>query len=78
LLDEGLDSATPGRYGGAALGGTDDEDIAMMLLEAGTPLSMMDSNSFQFRRYAEYKHWQRVTEWLAAHGTRAHAVRINH
>ncbi|HEV8693032.1 MAG TPA: ankyrin repeat domain-containing protein, partial [Lysobacter sp.] len=63
LLAQGLDASTPGEYGLPALGSVTDEDVALILLEAGTDLSKLDD----FARYAEGNHWLRVTAWLKAH-----------
>ncbi|AWV08620.1 hypothetical protein C9I47_2951 [Lysobacter maris] len=63
LLDRGFDASTPGRYGLPALGSTEDEDIALMLLEAGTDLSALPD----LRRQATRGRWQRVVTWLDAH-----------
>jgi hypothetical protein len=67
LLDQGLDASTPGEYGLPALGSVEDEDIALILLEAGSNLAGLESNGHPFRDYAEYNHWQRVVAWLDAH-----------
>lgn len=67
LLSEGVDPGAQGRYGLPALGSTDDEDIAMALLEAGTDVSLMRDKGQQFRRYADAQHWGRVIAWLDSH-----------
>lgn len=64
LLDQGLDPSAQGAYGLPALGSAESEDIAMLLLEAGT---RMDDSDRSFRRYAQSNHWQRVIAWLDAH-----------
>jgi hypothetical protein len=61
LLGQGVDPSA------RALGTAEDEDIAMLLLEAGADVSLMSDHGKQFRRYAEYKHWGRVIAWLDAH-----------
>lgn len=68
LLDHGLGASTPGQYGLPALGGAHDEDVALILLEAGTDFSRMNDAGGEFRKYAEYNHWQSVVAWLTAHG----------
>lgn len=68
LLAQGFDPSTPGEYGLPALGGADTEDVAMILLEAGTKMSAMHDEGHEFYKYAEYNHWQRVIEWLTSHG----------
>lgn len=66
LLDRGFDVSAPGPYGLPALSSTSDEDIALMLLEAGTDLSLARG----FTAYAESRRWQRVLAWLDAHDGR--------
>lgn len=66
LLDRGVDASTPGRFGLPALASTKDEDIALMLLEAGTDLSAVPD----LRRWAVENHWQRAVAWLDAQGHR--------
>jgi hypothetical protein len=67
LLTQGIDPSTPGEYGLPALGSTKDEEVAMILLQAGTDFSRMQDSNHQFRKYAEDNHWQRVVAWLTAH-----------
>lgn len=67
LLDQGFDPSTKGPFGLPALGGAQDEDIALTLLEAGTDMSLMADKNNQFRRYAESRHWGRVIAWLDSH-----------
>lgn len=64
LLDNGLSPSTPGEFGLPPLGGVSDEKVALMLLEAGTDMSMMDGDESGFRRYAMDNHWQHVIAWL--------------
>jgi len=66
LLDQGLDPSTPGRYDLPALGSVSSEDIALMLLEAGSTTRKLDN----FPSYARERGWPRVVEWLEAHGRR--------
>jgi hypothetical protein len=66
LLAHGL-SASESSKGYPALGSTTDEDVAMLLLEAGTDPSILNSNGYDFRGYAEDNHWKRVVEWLDKH-----------
>jgi hypothetical protein len=68
LLEHGFDPSTPGRFGLPALGGAENEDVALLLLQAGTNMSKMNEDGFSFRNYAEGEHWGRVIEWLKAHG----------
>jgi hypothetical protein len=68
LLDHGIDPSTPGHFGLPALGSVQsNEDIAMMLLEAGTSMASMKDKENSFRKYAEHNHWARVIAWLDAH-----------
>jgi hypothetical protein len=67
LLDHGLDASMPGEYDLPALGSTHDEEVALMLLEAGTDFSLMDDDGHQFLRYAKDNHWGRVVAWLKEH-----------
>lgn len=66
VLDQGVAASTPGEFSLPALGSTHDEDIALVLLQAGTDISKMDDGGTQFRRYAIYNHWERVIAWLDA------------
>lgn len=70
LLSQGFDASTLGEYDLPALGSTSNEDVAMLLLEAGTDLSKMDDQPGEFLRYARSNHWQRVVEWLRKHPSR--------
>ena len=63
-----MDPSTPGKYDLPALGGTHDEDVAMVLLQAGTDLTKLNEGGSTFREYAEYNHWARVCAWLGEHG----------
>jgi hypothetical protein len=67
LLAQGIDPSTPGEYAFPALGSTSNEEVAMILLQAGTDFSRMQDTHHQFRKYAEDNHWQRVVAWLTAH-----------
>lgn len=67
LLNQGLDASAPGRYALPALGSTHNEDVALLLLEAGTDLSKMNDSGDSFRRFAEEMQWNRVIAWLDAH-----------
>lgn len=70
LLDQGFDPSAPGEYDLPALGSAGNEDVAMLLLEAGTDLSKMDDHGGQFLRYARSNHWKRVVDWLRTHPSR--------
>jgi Domain of unknown function (DUF6438)/Ankyrin repeats (3 copies) len=66
LLAQGIPVSTPGKYGLPALGSAKKEDVAMVLLKAGTDMSKMDDVG-EFRKYALSNHWQRVVAWLDTH-----------
>ncbi|UHQ22867.1 DUF6438 domain-containing protein [Lysobacter sp. 5GHs7-4] len=66
LLDQGVDPSAPGRFGLPALGGAQDEEVALTLLQAGTDPSKLSD----FQRYVDYNRWTRVDAWLKAHGGR--------
>jgi hypothetical protein len=68
LLSQGMDASTPGRFGLPPLSSTQDEEVAMILLEAGTDPSRLVDGGRNFRAYAEGSRWQRVVAWLDAHG----------
>lgn len=67
LLSQGFDASTPGRHALPALGSTHNEDVALLLLDAGTDLSKMDESGDSFRKFAAYHHWARVVAWLDTH-----------
>lgn len=67
LLDQGLDASMLGEFDLPALGSAGNEEIALMLLEAGTDFSLMDDDGHQFMRYAKGNHWGRVVAWLKEH-----------
>lgn len=67
ILDQGVPASTPGKYSLPAAEVTDDEEVALMLLQAGTDISKDDDGGTQFRRYAVYKHWAMVIAWLNTH-----------
>jgi hypothetical protein len=66
-LDQGVPAATPGRYNLPALGSAENEDIALMLLTAGTPVSSLNQSAGEFRKFAESRGWSRVIDWLDTH-----------
>jgi ankyrin repeat protein len=68
LLQRGLDASAPGEYRLPPLGSTHNEDVALLLLEAGSDPSKMDDSPHEFLRYAEGNHWKRVVEWLRVRG----------
>ncbi|CAM0998998.1 ankyrin repeat domain-containing protein [Rhodanobacter sp. Root179] len=66
LLLHGLDASTPGAYGLPALGSAQNEDIALLLLRAGSSWHMDDGGA-GFGRYAKEQHWARVLAYLEQH-----------
>lgn len=64
LLDQGLDASAPGEFGLPPLASVQEESVALMLLEAGTDLGMMDDEGQRFVDYAKSRHWGRVVAWL--------------
>jgi hypothetical protein len=70
LLEQGLDASAAGEYGLPPLASVRDEDTALLLLEAGTDLSMMDSEGQRFIDYARDNHWERVVNWLQQSGAK--------
>lgn len=64
LLDQGLDASASGEYGLPPLGGAQNEDVALLLLEAGTDMRMMDGDGQRFIDYARNNHWGRVVNLL--------------
>jgi hypothetical protein len=67
LLNQGFDASTPGRYAMLALENTGNEDVALLLLKAGTDLSKLTQSRQDFRKDAERNRWSRVLAWLDAH-----------
>jgi hypothetical protein len=67
LLNQGMSPSTPAKNGFPALGGVESEDVAMVLLQAGTDMSHMSGSGQSYRSFAEYNHWRRVVQWLTAH-----------
>lgn len=60
LLDQGLDPSTPGDFDLPPLGSASNEDVAMILLQAGG----RPPDPKQFAAYARERHWGRVIGWL--------------
>jgi Domain of unknown function (DUF6438) len=67
LLAQGVDVSAPGEFDLPALGSTQSEDIALLLLESGSDWQM-DDNGTGFLRYASDQHWGRVTAWISNNG----------
>lgn len=67
LLDQGLDGSMSGEFDLPEPGSARNEEIALMLLEAGTDLSRMDDGGHRFLQYAEENHWGRVVAWVEEH-----------
>lgn len=66
LLEQGVDPSTPGRFDLPALGSATGEEMALLLLNAGSEWGM-DDNGKGFLRYARDQHWGRVMAWISAH-----------
>lgn len=66
LLAQGIDVSTPGAFGYPPLMSTSDEEVAMILLEAG---AAPRGNKWErtLRDDAENMRWPRVIAWLDAH-----------
>ena len=61
LLKQGFNAWTPAKYALPALGSAEDEDIALLLLQAGTDMAKMNgSGRNSFHRFAEDNHWGRA------------------
>jgi len=67
VLDQGVSASTPGAFALPALGYTQNEDVVLMLLKAGTDLSKMDDGGKWLRQAAVSNHWVGVAGWLDAH-----------
>ena len=67
LLAQGVDPSTPGEFGLPALGSAQDEDIALLLLQAGSDWKMND-DGVGMLRYARDQHWNRMLAWVREHG----------
>lgn len=65
-LNQGLDANAIGDRE-IALDSVRKEDVAMLLLEAGTDLSGMEGGAEAFRKFAEAREWTRVVDWLKTH-----------
>jgi len=68
LLSKGLDPSAVDRDGITPLGSTQSEEVAMLLLEAGSDVGKMNSADYSFRRFVQSNGWYRVLAWLDAHG----------
>lgn len=66
LLDQGVDVNAPGQFDLPALGSATNEDVALILLEAGSGWEMGDEGT-GFLRYARDQRWGRVLAWLQRH-----------
>lgn len=67
LLQLGLDPSAQGAYGLPPLASARDEDIALLLLEAGGDPTAKGRKSDEFARYAQDNGWERVVRWLRLH-----------
>jgi hypothetical protein len=67
LLAQGAQVSALGQYGLPALARVNDEEVALLLLEAGSDPKLSDRNGDSLRRDALAQHWVRVVQWLDAH-----------
>jgi len=68
LIAQGLDPSRPGQYGENALGGVDDdENMAMVLVDAGANPWALETKTYSFVDFAKSKGWTRVLAWMEAH-----------
>ncbi len=66
LLGLGLNPSAADKDGIAALGYTDSDDVAMLLLQAGADPSRFSRDGGSFRKYAMSRQWPRAVAWLDA------------
>lgn len=66
-LAQGIPASTPGKYSLPPVESTKDEDVALVLLQAGTDFSKSKDTGAGFRRYAREAHWARTIAWLDTH-----------
>lgn len=67
LLKKGLDPSQPGEFGWLPIRATESENVAMLLLEAGTNLENLTGDNAGLVARATDLHWSRVVAWIAAH-----------
>ena len=64
LIERGADVSAPNRAGEPPLAEVDDEDMAMLLIDAGTDLSRLANDAKDFHQKALIGRWWRVIERL--------------
>ena len=68
LIAQGLDPSRPGQYSENALGGVEeDENMAMVLIDAGANPWAPETKTYSFVDFAKSKGWTRVLAWMEAH-----------
>lgn len=67
VLAQGVSPSTPGRFRLLAVESTKDEDVALVLLQAGTDFSKSKGKGAEFRTFAVSRNWARVVAWMDAH-----------
>lgn len=67
VLGLGVEPSRLGVFGMPALGSTSNEEVAMLLLEAGTSKRALNTLP-GFRESSQKQNWTRVLAWLKAHG----------
>jgi hypothetical protein len=68
LLSKGLDPSAADNDDITPLGTTQNEEVSLLLLEAGSDPSKMGSEGYSYRRFVQSNGWYRVLAWLDAHG----------
>lgn len=67
LLAQGFDVNAPGEEFIPPIYATHDEDVALMLLDAGADASLYVRSGYSLRVFAQNNRWWRVLAWLDAH-----------
>jgi hypothetical protein len=67
LISQGVKDMGSGQQGASALQGTQDEEIALLLLQSGASMPRTSEAVKRYQTYAESRHWSKVTSWLQAH-----------
>lgn len=68
LVAKKLDPNAVSARGISPLGMTHDEEVTMLLLEAGADPSKMSDEDYDYRAFVEVNAWTRVRHWLDSHG----------
>jgi hypothetical protein len=67
LLQKGLSVDTYGPDAAPALGSTTDQDVAMLLIKAGSDPWQLETPGYSFLHWAHTQHWTRVVAWMKSH-----------